>query len=143
MPHGVSHPKRASSGQIPLFASLLAVHSYPRAMGDHREANGVGADSQPRTNGYTNGHTTNGRTNGTNGVNGVNGANRRTDSEEWFIGSIDQGTTSSRFLIFNRFMDPVASHQIEFENLYPESGYVLTSTLQHPCRLFPIMVMIS
>ncbi|KAI0377047.1 glycerol kinase [Hypomontagnella monticulosa] len=92
-------------------------------MGDHREANGVGADSQPRTNGYTNGHTTNGRTNGTNGVNGVNGANRRTDSEEWFIGSIDQGTTSSRFLIFNRDMDPVASHQIEFENLYPESGW--------------------
>ncbi|KAI1436214.1 glycerol kinase [Xylaria sp. CBS 124048] len=43
--------------------------------------------------------------------------------EEWFIGSIDQGTTSSRFIIFNRFADPVASHQIEFENLYPHSGW--------------------
>jgi len=42
----------------------------------------------------------------------------------WFVGSIDQGTTSSRFLIFNGDGDPVASHQIEFENLYPESGYV-------------------
>ncbi|KAI2622018.1 glycerol kinase [Hypomontagnella submonticulosa] len=92
-------------------------------MGDHRETNGVGADSQPLTNGNTNGHTNNGHTNGINGVNGVNGANRRTDSEEWFIGSIDQGTTSSRFLIFNRHMDPVASHQIEFENLFPESGW--------------------
>jgi glycerol kinase len=42
----------------------------------------------------------------------------------WFVGSIDQGTTSSRFLIFNGEGDPVASHQIEFENLYPKSGYV-------------------
>ena len=50
-----------------------------------------------------------------------------TDEEikhKWFVGSIDQGTTSSRFLIFNGAGDPVASHQIEFENLYPESGYV-------------------
>ena len=39
-----------------------------------------------------------------------------------FIGSIDCGTTSSRFLIFNREGIPVASHQIEFENMYPESG---------------------
>lgn len=42
--------------------------------------------------------------------------------KKWFIGSIDQGTTSSRFLIFDAEGTPVASHQIEFENLYPESG---------------------
>lgn len=41
---------------------------------------------------------------------------------QWFVGSIDQGTTSSRFLIFNGEGEPVASHQIEFENLYPKSG---------------------
>jgi hypothetical protein len=40
----------------------------------------------------------------------------------WCVGSIDQGTSSTRFLIFNGAGDPVASHQIEFENLYPESG---------------------
>ena len=40
----------------------------------------------------------------------------------WFVGSIDQGTTSSRFIIFNGEGEPVASHQIEFENLYPKSG---------------------
>jgi glycerol kinase len=40
----------------------------------------------------------------------------------WFIGSIDCGTTSSRFLIFDCEGNPVASHQIEFENMYPESG---------------------
>ena len=42
--------------------------------------------------------------------------------KKWFVGSIDQGTTSSRFLIFDGEGTPVASHQIEFENLYPESG---------------------
>ncbi|KAL2136086.1 hypothetical protein VTI74DRAFT_5492 [Chaetomium olivicolor] len=44
-------------------------------------------------------------------------------TQHWFVGSIDQGTTSSRFLIFNGEGDPVASHQIEFENLYPKSGW--------------------
>ncbi|KAI0887967.1 glycerol kinase [Annulohypoxylon maeteangense] len=123
------------------------------SLGDHIETNGVtngatngtngvngvngagaGHNSQPfngrlwtanvRVNGNTNGHS-NGRTNGhangyTNGhTNGANGHH----GEEWFVGSIDQGTTSSRFLIFNREMDPVASHQIEFENYYPESGW--------------------
>ncbi|KAL2016100.1 hypothetical protein VTK56DRAFT_4274 [Thermocarpiscus australiensis] len=43
--------------------------------------------------------------------------------ERWFVGSIDQGTTSSRFLIFNGEGEPVACHQIEFENLYPKSGW--------------------
>ncbi|TVY51519.1 Glycerol kinase 1 [Lachnellula cervina] len=43
--------------------------------------------------------------------------------EEQFIGTIDQGTTSSRFIIFDAFGTPVASHQIEFENIYPESGW--------------------
>ena len=41
-----------------------------------------------------------------------------------FIGSIDQGTTSTRFLIFNGLGVPVASHQIEFKQMYPHSGYV-------------------
>lgn len=40
----------------------------------------------------------------------------------WFIGSIDCGTTSSRFLIFDGEGTPISSHQIEFENIYPESG---------------------
>lgn len=48
-----------------------------------------------------------------------------TDEERashWFIGSIDCGTTSSRFLIFDGEGNPVSNHQIEFENIYPESG---------------------
>jgi hypothetical protein len=50
---------------------------------------------------------------------------QETESEKqahWFIGSIDCGTTSSRFLIFNGEGLPVASHQIEFPNIYPQSG---------------------
>lgn len=48
-----------------------------------------------------------------------------TDEEKrkhWYIGSIDCGTTSSRFIIFDGEGNPVTSHQIEFENIYPESG---------------------
>ena len=41
-----------------------------------------------------------------------------------FIGSIDQGTTSSRFLIFDGTGTPVASHQVEFKQIYPYSGLV-------------------
>jgi len=42
--------------------------------------------------------------------------------KHWFVGSIDCGTTSSRFIIFDGEGNPVTSHQIEFENIYPESG---------------------
>ncbi|KAF1991932.1 glycerol kinase [Aulographum hederae CBS 113979] len=40
-----------------------------------------------------------------------------------FVGAIDQGTTSSRFLIFDKDGTPVASHQIEFKQIYPHSGW--------------------
>jgi len=43
--------------------------------------------------------------------------------QEVFVGSIDQGTTSTRFLIFNKSGEPVASHQIEFKQYYPQPGY--------------------
>ncbi|CZR67949.1 probable GUT1-glycerol kinase [Phialocephala subalpina] len=42
---------------------------------------------------------------------------------EAYIGSIDQGTTSTRFLIFNREGEPVASHQVEFTQYYPHPGW--------------------
>lgn len=55
-------------------------------------------------------------------VNGDHVTINGSGSDEWFIGSIDQGTTSSRFIIFDRWADPVASHQIEFTNHFPHSG---------------------
>lgn len=42
--------------------------------------------------------------------------------EQVFVGSIDQGTTSSRFLIFNHEGEPIVNYQLEFDNIYPESG---------------------
>lgn len=44
------------------------------------------------------------------------------DPAELFVGSIDQGTTSTRFLIFDREGEPVASHQVEFSQIYPNPG---------------------
>nr|OQO17373.1 hypothetical protein B0A51_15754 [Rachicladosporium sp. CCFEE 5018] len=44
-------------------------------------------------------------------------------SEEVFVGSIDQGTTSSRFLIFDKQGEPVAVHQEEFRQRYPNPGW--------------------
>jgi glycerol kinase len=56
------------------------------------------------------------------------GMNRFTTSKEnvlstFFIGAIDQGTTSTRFIIFDGVGQPVASHQHEFKQHYPESGW--------------------
>jgi glycerol kinase len=42
--------------------------------------------------------------------------------KKFYIGSIDQGTTSTRFIIFDGTGQPVAQHQIEFTQYYPSSG---------------------
>ncbi|XP_074312674.1 glycerol kinase-like [Silene latifolia] len=41
-----------------------------------------------------------------------------------FIGSIDQGTTSTRFIIYNQAAKPIGSHQVEFTQFYPVAGWV-------------------
>src|SRR5512142_143809 len=40
------------------------------------------------------------------------------------IGAIDQGTTSSRFIVFNRAGEIVSSAQEEHEQIYPKPGWV-------------------
>lgn len=42
---------------------------------------------------------------------------------QFFIGALDQGTTSTRYIIFDGTGTPVASHQHEFQQHYPESGW--------------------
>lgn len=49
------------------------------------------------------------------------------DKMPTFVASIDQGTTSTRFIIFDKAGNVVAQHQLEFEQIYPDSGYVLCS----------------
>ncbi|KAG6530921.1 glycerol kinase-like [Zingiber officinale] len=46
------------------------------------------------------------------------------EAEELFIGSIDQGTTSTRFIIYDHNAKPVASHQVEFTQFFPQAGWV-------------------
>lgn len=73
-------------------------------------------------NGTNGTHVPNG-TNGTNGLNGTNGTNGTNGAAtQAFVGAIDQGTTSSRFLIFNQRGEVVVTHQIEFTQIYPEPG---------------------
>ncbi|KAK2755984.1 Glycerol kinase [Arachnomyces sp. PD_36] len=45
------------------------------------------------------------------------------DLKDRYIGSIDQGTTSSRFIIFNGLGHRIATHQEEFTQLHPHSGW--------------------
>ncbi len=57
-----------------------------------------------------------------------------------YILAIDQGTTSSRAILFDADMQPVASAQQEFQQYFPESGWVehapedLWQTVQDTCR---------
>lgn len=72
------------------------------------------------TNGINGTHSPNGTSYGTNGTNGTNGINGT--ATQTFVGAIDQGTTSSRFLIFNQRGEVVVTQQSEFTQIYPEPG---------------------
>ncbi|MFF5262219.1 glycerol kinase GlpK [Actinomadura viridis] len=41
-----------------------------------------------------------------------------------FVGALDQGTTSSRFMIFDHGGNEVARHQLEHEQILPRAGWV-------------------
>jgi glycerol kinase len=41
-----------------------------------------------------------------------------------YVGAIDQGTTSSRFMIFDHSGNEVAKHQLEHEQILPRAGWV-------------------
>ena len=41
-----------------------------------------------------------------------------------FVGAIDQGTTSTRFMIFDHGGNEVARHQLEHEQILPQAGWV-------------------
>jgi glycerol kinase len=42
--------------------------------------------------------------------------------EDVFIGAIDQGTSSSRFIIYDKSAKSIGSHQVEFTQFYPQAG---------------------
>jgi glycerol kinase len=41
-----------------------------------------------------------------------------------FVGAVDQGTTSTRFMIFDHSGNEVAKHQLEHEQIMPQPGWV-------------------
>ncbi len=41
-----------------------------------------------------------------------------------FVGAVDQGTTSTRFMIFDHAGNEVAKHQLEHEQILPQPGWV-------------------
>ncbi|KAK9102076.1 hypothetical protein Sjap_019330 [Stephania japonica] len=45
-------------------------------------------------------------------------------ADKAYVGAIDQGTTSTRFIIYNQSGKPVGSHQVEFTQFYPKAGWV-------------------
>ncbi len=45
-------------------------------------------------------------------------------NSQHLIGALDQGTTSTRFMIFDRHSHLVAKHQLEHRQYYPEPGHV-------------------
>ena len=47
-----------------------------------------------------------------------------------YVGAIDQGTTSTRFMIFDREAKVVASHQKEHRQIYPKPGWVEHDSLE-------------
>ncbi|SAL95241.1 hypothetical protein [Absidia glauca] len=41
-----------------------------------------------------------------------------------YIGAIDQGTTTTRFLVFNDKGRLITSHQLDYEQIYPKPGWI-------------------
>ncbi len=47
-----------------------------------------------------------------------------------YIGAIDQGTTSTRFILFDHKSNKIASHQIEHKQIFPKAGWVEHNPLE-------------
>ena len=47
-----------------------------------------------------------------------------------FVGAVDQGTTSTRFMLFDHSGNEVAKHQLEHEQILPQAGWVEHSPVE-------------
>lgn len=47
------------------------------------------------------------------------------EEDHVYIGAIDQGTTSTRFIVFNIHGKIIESHQQELQQLYPHPGFII------------------
>ena len=51
-----------------------------------------------------------------------------------YVGALDQGTTSTRFMVFDREGREVARHQVEHDQILPQPGWVEHDPLQITAR---------
>ncbi|KAJ4950685.1 hypothetical protein NE237_027517 [Protea cynaroides] len=49
---------------------------------------------------------------------------RKMSKKGTFVGSIDQGTTSTRFIIYDQSFKAIGSHQTEFTQIFPQAGWI-------------------
>jgi glycerol kinase len=47
-----------------------------------------------------------------------------------FVGAVDQGTTSTRFMVFDHDGAEVGRHQLEHEQVMPQAGWVEHNPLE-------------
>ncbi len=59
--------------------------------------------------------------------------------ENRYVAAVDQGTTSTRFMIFSHDGDVVGAHQLEHEQIYPEPGWVEHDPLEIWARTQELM----
>src|SRR5215216_4386181 len=52
-----------------------------------------------------------------------------------YVGAVDQGTTSTRFMVFDRQGQEVARHQVEHDQILPKPGWVEHDPLQIAARV--------
>ncbi len=56
-----------------------------------------------------------------------------------YVGAIDQGTTSTRFMIFDHSGGVVGKHQLEHTQIYPQAGWVEHDALEIRQRVHQVM----
>jgi len=50
-----------------------------------------------------------------------------------WVGAIDQGTTSTRFFLYDHKLNVVGAHQREFTQIHPQAGYAISVPLHTEC----------
>ena len=56
-----------------------------------------------------------------------------------YVGAVDQGTTSTRFMIFDHEGGVVSVHQLEHEQIYPQAGWVEHNAIEIIARTNEVM----
>jgi glycerol kinase len=64
---------------------------------------------------------------------------RMKTADERYVGAVDQGTTSTRFFVFNHQGETVSMHQLEHRQIYPRPGWVEHDPLEIRDRMWAVI----